>query len=98
MIEKTFNKNVNKEQNACDTKPDTKIFCETKVLNLKNEKRNITIFGYKPSEIKWFNVIWLLLLHPAAVYGYIHGLLNPVRLWTVFFVSFLSQFSGLGMY
>ncbi len=50
MIEKTFNKIVNKEQNACDTKPDTKIFCQTKVLNLENEKAsknfNFYYFNY----------------------------------------------------
>jgi stearoyl-CoA desaturase (delta-9 desaturase) len=56
-----------------------------------------TIFGYRPSQIKWSNVIFLSVMHVLAVYAYLHSCFNPVHLFTLFFVIFISSFSGFGM-
>jgi len=97
MLEKKTSDFEN-ENNFCDKDLDIKLNYENCENVLDSQKSIITIFGHKPSEIKWTNVIWLTILHVAAIYGYVHGLLNPVRFLTVWFVSLLSQFSGLGMF
>ena len=56
-----------------------------------------TILGYRPSRIKWSNVIFLFVMHVLAVYGYFYAIFNPVHLFTVIFVFILSSASGFGM-
>jgi hypothetical protein len=83
---------------------------ENVIKKLENEKQQkidieekydsnsgCTCFGYKPSQIKWTNVIWLIVIHSLAIYAYIHALLNPVKVWTVVFVSIIAALSGFGM-
>lgn len=65
----------------------------------KDEEKRVlfTIFGYRPSQIKWTNVIWLAFTHTLAVFAYIHVSLNPVKFWTVLWTVILGLFGGFGV-
>ena len=56
-----------------------------------------TIFGYRFSQIKWSNVIFLTVMHVLAVYAYYHAIFHTVHLFTFIFVITLSSASGFGM-
>ena len=56
-----------------------------------------TIFGYRFSQIKWSNVIFLIVMHVLAIYGYYHAIFHPVHLFTFIFVITMSSASGFGM-
>ncbi|CAG2163076.1 unnamed protein product, partial [Oppiella nova] len=75
---------------------ETTIDVEEGVVNPELPAK-FTIFGYRPSQIKWSNVIFLSVMHVLAVYAYLHSCFNPVHLFTLFFVIFISSFSGFGM-
>jgi hypothetical protein len=72
---------------------------ETEIKEINNEEppSKFTIFGYRPSQIKWSNVIWLLVIHCLAVYGYIHVMFNPIKFLTLMFTVTISFASGFGM-
>src|SRR5262249_45896544 len=59
--------------------------------------KKFKIFGYELNQIKWTNVIWLIIIHGLAIYAYIHALVSPVKVWTLAFVSAIGLFSGFGM-
>ena len=59
--------------------------------------KKFKILGYEYDQIKWINVIWLLVIHSLAIYAYIHALISPVKIWTLVFVSAIAAFSGFGM-
>ena len=80
-----------KVPNAKDVKLNVK-FYDTSV----NEK-GVRLFGYLVTEIKWVNLLFLVVLHVMAVYGLVHAMLIDVKFFTAIFVSLLSIFSGLGM-
>ncbi len=93
-----------------DTELNNNELSENVIKKLKNEKKQkidieekcdsnsgFTFFGYKPSQIKWTNVIWFIVIHSLAIYAYIHALLNPVKIWTLVFVSIIAALSGFGM-
>jgi stearoyl-CoA desaturase (delta-9 desaturase) len=63
----------------------------------ENVKHKFTIFGYPLSKIKWSNVVFLLVMHALAVYGYYHCIVNPVKVLTVTFIYIISVASGLGI-
>lgn len=48
-------------------------------------------------QIKWSNVIILLVLHVLAVVGYVHCLTHPVKITTALFAVLLAACSGMGM-
>lgn len=62
-----------------------------------NPKKGFTIFGYRPSQIRWFNVIWLAQLHVLAVVGYIYVSLNPVQFFTAFWTVVYGLAAGISM-
>ena len=64
--------------------------------NLKQPK-SFTIFGYHLSQIKWFNVIWLMFIHSLAVIGYVYLSLYPVKFWSVWWTILLALFGGFGV-
>ena len=101
-VNNNFLKNV-LDENESDLDGEEN-FLEDQVceFTLKNDQDNDTkkrysIFDIKLKQIKWINLIFLTWLHIFAVYGYIHGLFNPVRFFTVIWVSVISFSSGLGM-
>lgn len=59
--------------------------------------KKFKIFGYHYSQIKWFNVLWLIIIHGLCGWAYIHALVCPVKVWTLAFVSAIAAFSGFGM-
>lgn len=59
--------------------------------------KKFKIFGFDYDQIKWTNVIWLLVIHSLAVWAYVHALVSPVKVWTLVFVSAIAAFSGFGM-
>jgi hypothetical protein len=87
------------ESECSEPVSDIIITCESNESNESNETSNkkFKIFGYEISQIKWTNVLWLALIHTLAIYAYIHALLNPVKIWTLVFVSIIAALSGFGM-
>jgi len=63
----------------------------------KEPPSKFTIFGYRPSQLKWSNIIWLTVIHILAVYGYIHAMFNPIKFLTFCFTFIISAASGFGM-
>lgn len=56
----------------------------------------VLCFGYKISEFKWTNIIYLVILHTYAIYAYGYALMFPVRLLTVIWTIVLATCSGFG--
>jgi hypothetical protein len=84
------------ESECSEPLDDIVISCESNESNETSNKK-FKIFGYEVSQIKWTNVIWLIVIHSLAIYAYIHALLNPVKIWTLVFVSIIAALSGFGM-
>ncbi len=84
------------ESECSEPVSDIVISCESEQSNQTSNKK-FKIFGYEISQIKWTNVIWLIVIHSLAIYAYIHALLNPVKIWTLVFVSIIAALSGFGM-
>ncbi|CAG2119444.1 unnamed protein product, partial [Medioppia subpectinata] len=61
------------------------------------DKKQLTIFGYRLAQIKWTNILWLIVIHALTLYAYCHALVNPVKTWTLVFVSVIGLLSGFGM-
>lgn len=59
--------------------------------------RNYLLCGFKWQQIKWSNVVWLVVLHTLFTWGYAHCLLRPVKLQSVIWTVLGSVFSGFGM-
>lgn len=62
-----------------------------------NASKKFKVFGFEYTQIKWINVIWLIIIHGLAIWSYIHALVCPVKVWTLVFVSAIAAFSGFGM-
>lgn len=92
--EETVNLNISdKNQTIIDLDE-----CE-KVNEVTTDEKpsKFTIFGYKPSQIKWSNVIWLTVIHCLAAYGYVHVCTNPIKFLTFVWAIIVSTGSGFGM-
>ncbi|XP_075590113.1 delta(9)-fatty-acid desaturase fat-6-like isoform X1 [Dermatophagoides farinae] len=69
-----------------------------KATNNVNKKRfTLTIFGYRPEQIKWTNVLWLLFTHSLLVIGYVYVSLYPVKFFTVPWIALLGVAGGFGV-
>lgn len=66
-------------------------------IDYDKKRGRITIFGYRPSQIKWTNVIWLLFTHTLAVFAYVYVSLYPVKLFTIPWIVFLGVAGGFGV-
>ncbi|XP_054159352.1 acyl-CoA desaturase 1-like [Oppia nitens] len=55
------------------------------------------IFGYRWSQIKWSNVLFLSAMHILAIYGYYHCIVSPIKVLTVSFIYIISCASGIGI-
>jgi stearoyl-CoA desaturase (delta-9 desaturase) len=62
-----------------------------------NASKRFKVFGFEYTQIKWTNVIWLIIIHGLTVWAYIHALVSPVKVWTLVFVSAIAALSGFGM-
>ena len=62
-----------------------------------NNKSKFTLFGYPFTQIKWFNVVFLTVMHILAIYGYYHCVITPIKALTVGFhlYNILCLWSGL---
>lgn len=96
VVEVTVDINGNELTNGQTIKqPNEKEDIETeKTADCTN---GCTCFGYKPSQIKWLNIFWLILIHCLAVYALIYAMLVPIKFFTVSFTAFLAVCSGFGV-
>ena len=62
-----------------------------------NIKSKFTLFGYRLSQIKWFNVVFLTAMHILAIYGFYHCIVSPIKALTVTFSYIISIASGIGL-
>lgn len=53
--------------------------------------------GFRWSQVKWTNVLWLVVLHSAFLVSYGYVFMVPVKFNTVVWCIFTSVFSGFGM-
>ena len=63
----------------------------------KDQEPGCRLFGYRPSKIKWSNVVFLTVMHTLAVYGYYHCITFPIKALTVTFIYIISCASGVGL-
>ena len=73
-------------------------------LSLVNKQKNKTknndsspMFEFGFRDLVWTNIVWLTILHVLFVWAFIYTMLEPVKLFTIFWNIFLSVFSGIGM-
>ena len=88
------------ENDYYDDKLATKVTnSENNHNNNKNAKKRFkfTIFGYRPEQIKWTNVIWLLFTHTLLIIGYVYVSLYPVKFFTVPWIAMLGVAGGFGV-
>ncbi|CAG2163155.1 unnamed protein product [Oppiella nova] len=70
---------------------------ESDYNNDKTNKKSFTLcFGYKPSQFKWFNIFWLVLIHVVAVYAYGYAMWFPMNMFTIIWTVVLACGSGFG--
>jgi len=85
------------ESDCSEQISDIILTCESNDSSGGTPNKKFKIFGFESSQIKWSNVVWLIVIHSLAVYAYIHALINPVKIWTLVFVSIIAALSGFGM-
>lgn len=99
------NNNSKKKKKKSDSKRQSQQAADIK-LNIDGELDNVidnskqyrfTLFGYRPSQIKWTNLIWLLFTHILTVYAYIYVSLYPVKALTVPWIVILGVAGGFGV-
>ena len=101
-IQSDSERNIDESEGSAEQMSEKNIdqkVCEIRIDSNPDEslKKGISFLGFELKQIKWINLIFLIWLHLFALYGYVHGLFSPVRIFTVIWVSLLSIFSGLGM-
>ncbi|KAI2807410.1 hypothetical protein BLOT_005345 [Blomia tropicalis] len=92
--------NDDADDKKCDNNNNNVNFISINIETNRNEQpksKGFTIFGYRLSQIKWTNVIWLLFIHTLAVIGYIYLTLYPVKFWSVWWAILLALFGGFGV-
>lgn len=88
----------NKSNGTADQNNNDRRCVQLKIEVLPDSSsKGLRIFGYRPSEIKWTNVIWLLFIHTLAVIGYVYVSLYPVKFWSVWWTIFLGLLGGFGV-
>ena len=67
-------------------------------IPIENEEKGskFKLFGYRLSQIKWFNVVFLTVMHILAIYGYYHCIISQIKALTVTFIYVISIASGIG--
>jgi stearoyl-CoA desaturase (delta-9 desaturase) len=65
------------------------------VPNQRSKISQLCGFGWR--QVKWSNVVWLLLLHVLFGWAFVRSCLWPVKVQSVVWTVFTSVFSGFGM-
>lgn len=71
--------------------------CSDWVNNSVDTGTKWTIWSHPISNIKWLNVLWLLMLHSAFLSSFVYLFQTPILFYTVVWSILTSVFSGFGM-